>query len=476
MARTVAAFVLSHPGSQISMIIDGLRKEAIDEGKPFTASRSTVYRWADLAVNMGLITRDGSTSSARYVATERQRIQWVKQQLSIPSSDRPKKFYNEDFLRSYEPNKTFYLSERNRTRLEQRCPVGSAPLSLLENHVVSVFLSDLSFWSSQLEGNEYDYASTIQLLEHKTSKHGIPESDRVMLLNHHDAVRRIIDETPHYKPGATAAIAASQSGGIGVRVFDLMGLHAMLSADLMKNPKHCGSLRQSHVEIDKSSYIPPDSADRIEALFESVVAVAAKIENPWEQALFLNVHIPYLQPFEDCNKRVARVACNIPLLRCGVTPMSWTDVTHRDYIDGIIGTYEFNDTALLAEVFTEGYLRSSERFSMLRRQGRPDKIAVEYRFETRKAVREMVLEGREFIPQDLPPDQIGNFISYVNTQLAALRESPANAPRFGIQPHELEQFFARTARNPAGVPTGQGDAAEDEEAEKSGIEVERRGG
>jgi hypothetical protein len=470
MAKMVAAYVLPRPGSQISAIIEGLRSEWADSGRPFTASRSTVYRWVELAMDMDLITRDGSTSSARYWATERQRIQWIKQQLAAPATNRPKKSYNESFLRSYEPNKTFYLSERNRTRLAQRCPLGSAPLSKLEKHDVSVFLSDLSFWSSHLEGNEYDYASTIQLLEHKTSKHGVSESDRVMLLNHHDAVRRIIDETPPYEPGATAAIASPQNTGIAVRVFDLMGLHAQLSADLMKNPKHCGSLRQSHVEIDKSSYIPPDSAERIEALFDSVVSIASKIENPWEQALFLNVHIPYLQPFEDCNKRVARVACNIPLLRCGVTPMSWTDVTHRDYIDGIIGMYEFNDTALLAEVFTEGYLRSSERFSMLRRQGRPDQIAVEYRFELGKAVRELVLEGREFIPPGLPPEKLDSFVGYVRKQLAALRESPANAVRFGIQPDELTRFLAKNSEQ------GDGHSSTDEDAEKSRFQVERRGG
>jgi hypothetical protein len=477
MAQLVAEVVLSSPGSQISDIMEGLRQVMDSRGRPFTASRSTVYRWVELAINLDLVMRDGATSSASYRATDRQRIQWIKKKLAIPVGSRPKKTFNEDFLNSYEPNKTFFLCERNRTRLAARCPQGSAPLAMLGEHDVSVFLSDLSFWSSHLEGNSYDYASTIQLLEHRTKKHGVSESDRVMLLNHHDAVRHIIDNTPAYETGMTAAAKAVQgkSYGIAVRTYDLMGLHAILSADLLKNANHCGALRQSHVEIDQSSYIPPDIGARIASLFSTVVSKAAQIENPWEQALFLNVFIPYLQPFEDCNKRVARVACNIPLLRCAVTPMSWTDVATRDYLDGILGVYEYTDTALLAEVFTEGYLRSSERFSMLQRQGRPDQIAVDYRFEIRKAVRELVLEGREFIPPDLPAEHVGNFISYVASQMSALRQSPANAARFGIMQHELERFIKSqpTPRN----DTRQAQDDEDEDlAIASSQSRERRGG
>jgi Fic family protein len=443
MAELVSEVVLAKPGAQRSDVMAAIAEVMAKNGRPFTASPITVYRWIEQAIALEYIVRDGSTSASRYYATDKQRIQWIKKRVSAPVSTRPRKAYNDEFLFVYEPNKTHYLCERNRQRLSSRCPLGSAPLSRIGEHDVSLFLSDLAFWSSHLEGNQYDYASTVQLLEHQTRKHGVSEADRIMILNHHDAVRYIIDHTPAIGPESSPT-----DYGIGIKPNDLLGLHAILSQDLMKDHRHCGAMRQSHVEIRESAYTPPDIPARIAELFSTVLSKARQIKDPWEQALFLNVHIPYLQPFEDCNKRTARVACNIPLLRNAVTPMAWTDVSHRDYIDGVLGVYEHNDPTLLAEVFTEGYLRSSERFSLMQRQGRPDQIAVEYRYEIRKAVREMVLEGRDFFPPNIPQEHAPSFINYVKQQIEALQQNPANAARFGIQPHELEEYISNSEARP----------------------------
>ena len=40
-----------------------------------------------------------------------------------------------------------------------------------------------------------------------------------------------------------------------------------------------------------------------------------EINDAFEQAFFLMVHIPYLQAFEDINKRVSRLSANIPLIK-----------------------------------------------------------------------------------------------------------------------------------------------------------------
>lgn len=445
MAELVALAILEQPGAQSWEIMEHLRKTFAEAGKQFDSSRTTVYRWIEVAIERGLVERRGTTSAARYFATEQQCILWVQSQAKVPAAQRPRCSYNEDFLDAYVPNATPYLSQRNLDRLARRCPIGSAPLSSIGERDVRIFLSDLSFWSSHLEGNEYDYASTIQLLEHRTRKPGVSEADRVMILNHYDAVRYIID---HTVPVGTIARGAP---AISVRAHDIMGLHAILSQDLLKQHEYCGAIRQSHVELRETAYIPPDIPEEISRLFVKILSKAEQIENPWEQALFLNVHLPYLQPFEDCNKRTARVACNIPLLRHQVTPMSWTDVPHRQYIDGIVGVYEHNEPALLAEVFTEGYLRSSERFSLMQRQGRPDQIACDYRFEIRKAVRELVLEDREFVPANISPEHMTSFVEYIARQIEAMKESPSNAVRFGIAPHELEQFLQRERQGASGT-------------------------
>ena len=64
--------------------------------------------------------------------------------------------------------------------------------------------------------------------------------------------------------------------------------------------------------------------------------------NPFEQAFFVTLHLPYLQPFEDVNKRVSRLAANIPLIHHNLCPLSFMDVPEDLYINGLLGVYELN--------------------------------------------------------------------------------------------------------------------------------------
>jgi fido (protein-threonine AMPylation protein) len=322
--------------------------------------------------------------------------------------------------------------------LANRCPIGSAPLERLGDHDVSLFLCDLAYQSSRLEGNEYDFANTIALLDHRIDKDGGKKEDRIMILNHHDAVRFIIDNVPRQD-----ASEDEKHAGINVRCNDLLSLHAILSADLMRNPAHCGALRKSNVEIGGSTYLPPDIPDRIREFFDRVTTKAARIEDPWEQAVFLNVHLPYVQPFEDCNKRVARVACNIPLLRAGVTPMSWTDVPRKDYTDAMIAVYELNDPLMLADIFTEGYLRSCERFELMSRTQDPDPLVMQYRYEIRQSIRQRILDDHDGVPSNVAPDKAADFIRYVELQLEALLANPLQAPRFGFRAEDVDAYAER---------------------------------
>lgn len=422
MAGMVSQIVLQRPGSSRSEIMDGLAELMRQQGRPFAASVTTVYRWLEQAISLGYLTRDGNTRAARYSATELMRIHWFRQQLTVPASQRERRSYNEEFLLSYVPNKSAYLSPRNRERLAARCPIGSAALSRLGPQDINMFQHDVSFWSSRLEGNAYDQAGAVQLLEQQIPKPGASDTDRLMILNHQDAARHLLDNATEVRPS------------------DLLNLHAILSQDLMKDHRHCGALRKSHMDMRDSAFTPPDTQARISTLFETLLHTARQIDDPWEQALFLNVQLAYLQPFEDCNNSTARVACNIPLFKQGVTPMSWVDVNPKDYTDGLLAVCEFNDATLLGEVFTEGYLRSSERFSVLQRQAKPDRIALDYRHEIRKAVRDLVLEGREVIPPSVASEHAASFDVYVKQQIRAMLESPANAARFSITAQELRAF------------------------------------
>ena len=116
------------------------------------------------------------------------------------------------------------------------------------------------------------------------------------------------------------------------------------------------------------------------------MGTAKAIQNPFEQSFFLMVHLPYLQPFEDGNKRVSRLVANIPLIRLNLSPISFMDVPKKTYVNGLLAVYELNQVDLLRDVFIWAYERSCALYSVTRQTlGEPDPFRLKYRkiiFET----------------------------------------------------------------------------------------------
>src|SRR5205085_11058663 len=134
--------------------------------------------------------------------------------------------------------------------------------------------------------------------------------------------------------------------------------------NLLTDSEACGRLRSIAVGIGKSVYQPLAIPQLIQELFQRIIDIACAIKNPFEQAFFLMVHLPYLQPFEDVNKRVSRLGANIPLIQANLCPLSFIDVPEQIYINGLLGVYELNQTELLAEVFAWAYERSCLRYTV----------------------------------------------------------------------------------------------------------------
>lgn len=397
---------------------------------------STVYRWLQLAREKGLVTMVGQGRTARWEASQELRLQLLRTHLAQPCEKRQVVGYNEEFLHDYVPNKTFYLNDAQRQRLHQQCRPGSAAFAELSDHDRSLFMCGLSYGSSSLEGNQYDMASTEKLLEEGLAKQGASEAETTMVLNHREAVRYLIDNI--HIPARRMDVRS------GAR--DIRNVHALLSQHLLRHPDMCGAIRKGPVRIKDSPYTPPHLAEMIDREFLLITDKAQQIEDPYEQAVFLLVHLPYLQPFEDCNKRTARVACNIPLLKGGVVPMSWMDVKHRDYVDGILGVYERNNVALLTEVFVDGYIQSSERFNVMRSAIRPNDAVVRYRAVLRSVVRAVVLGGDVDYDSEVAPADQANFCAFVEQELDQLRRHNAAALlRYRLEEGDVDAWQARDA-------------------------------
>lgn len=158
-----------------------------------------------------------------------------------------------------------------------------------------------------------------------------------------------------------------------------------------------------------------------------------------------------LQPFDDVNRRVSRLAANIPLVRLNLCPLSFVDVPERAYVDGVLGTYELNRIELLRDVFLWAYERSAARYSAVRRSlGEPEPFRMRYRARIATSVAEIVRSRLDkkaataHIRQAgtaIPECERARFLEVVETELMSLHEG--NIARYRIRPSEFRDWRER---------------------------------
>jgi len=375
----------------------------------------TFLRRLSNAVEWGWLQRQGDSRAITYSATPEFMHVMAMRHIAKPQMLRPKVAYNEGFLMAYDPNKTFYLSKQQRQGLHARCPPGSFnSKDPAQAQQMRRFMTDLSHHSALLEGVRAKYVDTIQLLEDNIQSRHLSMDEAVILRNHYNAARLL----------AMATGFPNDSRDFGVRERDIYQVHAVLSDGLLNDRRDQGRLRHHKVEIQYCQYIPLSIPDQIEVQFRQMIDKASLINDPFEQSFFLNAHLPYLQPFADCNKRVARVACNIPLLNKGVLPISWREVSLRDYHDALICLYERNSLHGLTEVFTQACLRSFDRFDVEQKQRQPHRHEVTYSREIEMMVRRNVIDSEDnFRPKSIPDEHWEYVHAYVLSVLDSAREN-----------------------------------------------------
>lgn len=215
------------------------------------------------------------------------------------------------------------------------------------------------------------------------------------------------------------------------------------------------------VGIGGSVFLPLEGPERIENLFRDCLKKAEAIEDPYEQSFFAMVHLPYLQPFEDVNKRVSRLAANIPMVRKNLCPLSFVEVDQREYVNGLLGIYELNRVELLRDVFVRAYRRSCERYAAVRHSlGDPDPFRLRHREQIGECIRIVVSELwprretperlRDWAASQLPETDRGRFVDVVTNELASLHEG--NTARFRLRPDEFATWNRNQSTQPAADP------------------------
>ncbi len=304
----------------------------------------------------------------------------IRSHLQLPLGKRHPIGYQREFLDDYVPNETTYLPDVTQSHLHRigKTPEEHRPAGTHARQILDRLLIDLSWASSRLEGNRYSRLDTERLLAYGESAEGKDAQETQMILNHKAAIEFLVGDAEE----------------LGFNRYTFFNLHSLLSENLLTNPDAAGRIREIPVGIEGTVYHPLSAPPVIDECFGRLLHKAAAIEDPFEQAFFVMVHIPYLQPFEDVNKRVSRLGANLSLIRKNLGPLSFIDVPQHEYVDGILGIYELNRVDLLRDVFVWAYERSSQRYvAVVQSLGEPDPFRLRYRRQLTEVVSKIVGEG-----------------------------------------------------------------------------------
>ena len=105
----------------------------------------------------------------------------------------------------------------------------------------------------------------------------------------------------------------------------------------------------------------------------------------------LGVHLPYLQPFADVNKRTSRLLANLPLIRANLCPLAFLDVPDGAYVRAILGVYELTRMELLRDLYLWAHERSTQEYLAIKQDlVEPDPVRLAYRDLIKETVREVV--------------------------------------------------------------------------------------
>ncbi len=202
---------------------------------------------------------------------------------------------------------------------------------------------DLSWKSSQIEGNTYSLLETEQLLKDKIEAKGKKKEDAIMLLNHKVALDYILNSTNYYLLLSTKKI---------------IEIHSLLISELGVN----SNIRNRIVGITGTNYRPLDNEYQIKEALEQICNIINSKSNVFEKSFLLLILLSYLQAFEDGNKRTARIMTNAVLISQNHCPLSYRTIDPIDYKKAMLIFYEQNNISAIKKIFIEQYVFAVDNY------------------------------------------------------------------------------------------------------------------
>ena len=367
----------------------------------------------------------------------------VRDYVLQPLEQRKPVGYQRELLESYQPNQTFSLPATVRRQLhaQGRTLEAAAPAGTYSRAVLNRLLIDLSWASSHMEGNTYSRLDTRHLIEEGTAAQGKARFETQMILNHKAAIELLVD-----------SVSSLQSGEPLWSRYLLMNLHAALAENLLPNPADEGRVRQHAVEIALSVYRPISAPQVLDELLDMVLLKVNAIENPFEQAFFMMVHVPYLQPLAGINRCTSRLAANGPLFRANLCPLTFVDVPVESYTQAMLGIYEMGRVEMLRDLFIWAYERSTQEYTAIRQNlAEPDPLRLTWRNLIKETVHAVVTQpGADAVAlveqavhapgAEVPEEDRANVQALILDELRRLHEGVL--ARYGLRPSQWRAWQA----------------------------------
>jgi len=204
------------------------------------------------------------------------------------------------------------------------------------------FIIELSWKSSQIEGNTYTLIEAETLLKQNIKPQGHPDEEAKMILNHKDAFETILENKASFKK---------------IERTDIIQLHNVLTKELVSS-----GLRFQEVRITGSTYEPLSNKADIENALDKLILCIDQVKFPPEKALILASMIAYIQPFADGNKRTARMISNAVLMAYNYPPLSYRNVDVNEYRSALVIFYETGSLFHFKRIFMEQLKFASENY------------------------------------------------------------------------------------------------------------------
>ena len=331
----ILQFLHYHPLANRTEIMAGLTKAPSD---------STMKRLLSAAVKEGNIETAGRGPATKYKLTPQAHVTMPLDLATYFNKDiderEVQESFNFDLIRDVLPKVEIFTKEElevlNAAQMEfEKNTEGMTELEYRKE--MERLGVDLSWKSSQIEGNTYSLLETERLLKDKQTASGKTKEEAIMLLNHKDALDFVLDAPDYLKE---------------LSVHRIEDLHSILTKELEVDR----NIRHRRVGITGTNYRPLDNEFQIREALEDTCTLVNGKDNVFEKAILTLVLLSYIQAFVDGNKRTARITSNAILIANGYCPISFRTVDSIDYKKAMLMFYEQNNIAAFKKIFIEQFL------------------------------------------------------------------------------------------------------------------------